>query len=159
MKNYKIFKHQDGRIEAVKQGWSWPGFFFGIIWALIKKLWGLVGILVVVMVVFGVVDFTMAPNPNDYNDYYQLQEAISSYNMWSMASNVISIIIAIIIGIKGNDLREKNLLSKGYVLINTIFAANPDMAILELKKTEQDNNNDNTTNSIINNNNSSNIVI
>ena len=37
MKTYKIFKNPTGQYEAVKQGWSWPAFFFGGIWACVKK--------------------------------------------------------------------------------------------------------------------------
>ncbi|WP_226912943.1 hypothetical protein [Halomonas sp. 3D7M] len=37
MKEFKIYMHPAGMHEAVKQGWSWPGFFFGPIWALVKK--------------------------------------------------------------------------------------------------------------------------
>lgn len=40
MKHYKIYEHPAGRIEAVKQGWSWPAFFFVPTWALFKKMWG-----------------------------------------------------------------------------------------------------------------------
>ena len=45
MKQYKIFKHPLGKIEAVKQGWSWPAFFFNWIWALVKKMWYLYKLL------------------------------------------------------------------------------------------------------------------
>ena len=41
MKEYKVFKHPIGKIETVKQGWSWPAFFFNWIWALIKRMWGI----------------------------------------------------------------------------------------------------------------------
>ena len=41
MKVYKIFKDSIGQYEAVKQGWSWPAFFFEGIWACVKKIWGL----------------------------------------------------------------------------------------------------------------------
>lgn len=37
MKTYKIFKNPTGQYEAVKQGWSWPAFLFGGIWACVKK--------------------------------------------------------------------------------------------------------------------------
>ena len=40
MKTYKIFKNPTGQYEAVKQGWSWPAFFFGGIWACVKKNMG-----------------------------------------------------------------------------------------------------------------------
>ncbi len=36
MKQYKIYEHPAGAIEAVKLGWSWPAFFFVSIWALFK---------------------------------------------------------------------------------------------------------------------------
>jgi hypothetical protein len=41
MKTFKIYEPPTGECEAVKQGWSWPAFFFGPIWALVKTLWGL----------------------------------------------------------------------------------------------------------------------
>lgn len=138
MKNYKIFKHQDGRIEAVKQGWSWPGFFFGLIWALVKKLWNVAGALVAVMIAFWVISFALIPNPNDYTSYYEFEQAMSAFNVWDKISTVISLIIAIFIGSKGNSFRESNLLKNGYVLIGTAIAANPDMAILETQKAQSD---------------------
>ena len=54
MKQYKVFKHPAGSIEAVKQGWSWPAFFFSFIWAMVKKMWGLgIGVLSVLMGIGG----------------------------------------------------------------------------------------------------------
>ena len=51
MKLYKIFKNPMNQYEAVKQGWSWPAFFFGAIWACVKKMWGLgIGIFVTFVV-------------------------------------------------------------------------------------------------------------
>jgi len=38
MKIYEVYQHPVKGYAAVKIGFSWPGFFFGIIWALIKKL-------------------------------------------------------------------------------------------------------------------------
>ena len=43
MKTFNVYKHPTQGIEAVKVGFSWPAFFFGIIWMLVKKLWGLAG--------------------------------------------------------------------------------------------------------------------
>ncbi|MFL9998361.1 DUF2628 domain-containing protein, partial [Paraburkholderia sediminicola] len=39
MKQYRIFRHPNGKIRAVKQGWSWPAFFVVSWWALVKRLW------------------------------------------------------------------------------------------------------------------------
>ena len=51
MKTYKIFKNPTGQYEAVKQGWSWPAFFFAGIWACVKKMWGLgIGIIIVFII-------------------------------------------------------------------------------------------------------------
>ena len=51
MKTFKIYEHPAGNREAVKQGWSWPGFFFGPIWAFVKKMWGLGGVLLLVVII------------------------------------------------------------------------------------------------------------
>ena len=53
MKSYRIFKHPAGHIEAVKQGWSWPGLFFTFIWAFIKRLWAVGGVVLAVAFVVG----------------------------------------------------------------------------------------------------------
>ena len=46
MKQFKVYENPQGVYEAVKQGWSWPAFFFSWIWELIAEMWGL-GVLVV----------------------------------------------------------------------------------------------------------------
>jgi hypothetical protein len=40
MHTYRILRHLSGTLEAVKDGFSWPAFFFGFIWACSKRLWG-----------------------------------------------------------------------------------------------------------------------
>ncbi len=39
MKVYEIYEHPEHGRKAVKVGFSWPGFFFHIYWAVIKRLW------------------------------------------------------------------------------------------------------------------------
>jgi hypothetical protein len=39
MKTFKVFKHPTLGYQAVKIGFSWPGFLFSVIWLLMKKLW------------------------------------------------------------------------------------------------------------------------
>ena len=36
MKVFTVYKHESKGYEAVKVGWSWPGFFFGPWWMLVK---------------------------------------------------------------------------------------------------------------------------
>ena len=52
MKQYKIFENSSGSRETIKQGWSWPAFFFGFIWAFVKKMYLLgIGLIVVFFLV------------------------------------------------------------------------------------------------------------
>lgn len=138
MKIYKVFQHPDGRIEAIKQGWSWPAFFFGIIWAIVKKLWGLAGILFLVAVILSIISFALEPaNPSYYSPMQTQSVGLE------IVFNIISLIIAIILGQIGNKLRENNLTKRGYQLLNTIEAENPDQAIANVKTSS---NNDITIN-------------
>lgn len=139
MKNYKVFKHQDGRIEAVKQGWSWPGFFFGLIWALVKKLWALAGILIILAIASGIIFAILTPNPHNYTSYYAYNDAMKTAEIWALITNILTIVIAIVLGLKGNLFRENDLLKKGYELIGTVEAPNPDIAVIEAKKAETSN--------------------
>ena len=59
MKKYKIFVNPQGSSEAVKQGWSWPGFFFNIIWALIKRMWVLGVVLMMLTFALGFMEGTI----------------------------------------------------------------------------------------------------
>lgn len=112
MKQYKIFKHPSGAIETVKQGWSWPAFFFTFIWVFVKKMWklgvGAVAAFFILGIVLGIAGVDIDVN----------------YTI----SNILGIIIAIVLGMKGNDLREKNILSRGYTFKDTVTASNADGA-------------------------------
>src|SRR5690349_18286742 len=47
-RSFDIFKNSAGQFQAVKHGFSWPGFFFHWIWALVSRLW-LIGIIFLVL--------------------------------------------------------------------------------------------------------------
>jgi hypothetical protein len=51
MKTFNVFKHPDKGFEAVKVGFSWPAFFFGILWMIAKKLWALAGLYFILTIV------------------------------------------------------------------------------------------------------------
>ena len=112
MKLYKIFKNPMNQYEAVKQGWSWPAFFFGAIWACVKKMWGLgIGIFVT----FVVLNVLAGQN--------ELLRAINS---------LLGFGVFIVFGMFGNTLSEKNLVKRGYVEVpQLINAANPEAAIAQ----------------------------
>ena len=108
MKQYKIYTSPHGAMEAIKQGWSWPAFFFGCIWACVKKMWALgLGVLVAFLVIgllFGLAG---------------ADESISNSIV-----NLLAIVTAIVFGRQGNAWREKYLLSRGFILGGTVSAAN-----------------------------------
>lgn len=116
MKEFKIYQHPTGKQEAVKQGWSWPGFFFGPIWALVKKLWGLGALLLVAVIVLS---------------------AVPAGTEVGMLTTLIMLVIYIVCGVNGNKWREKNLVSRGYEHLDTVSAANPDGAIALFIKGQQ----------------------
>lgn len=114
MKTYKIFKNPQGRYEAVKQGWSWPGFLFGVIWACVKRMWGLgLGLIAAmfVLVVFALLVYGDTP-------------------AMDQAFNALGLAISIWFGAKGNSLREQNLRERGYTAAEEIIEAkNPEAAV------------------------------
>lgn len=112
MKQFKIFKHPSGAVEAVKQGWSWPAFFGGVLWAAAKRLW-VIGFGV--LSAFLVIGFLVANTASD-----QWGDAI--VNGLGATANLI-------FGVHGNGWREWNLISRGFELKKTVTAANPREAI------------------------------
>jgi len=101
MKKFKVYSNGTGLV-AVKQGWSWPGFFFTWIWALTKSLW-LPAIVIII------VNLICLKIPN---------------------ATLIFIIAAVVFGKKGNQWWEKLLLKKGYTELTTVQAANPKNAVI-----------------------------
>jgi hypothetical protein len=103
MKTYEIYTSPIGGIEAVKKGWSWPGFFFSWIWAFVKKLHGLgAGILIVGLILH------IASPP---------------------LGLVFDIIIGIWLGSSGNDMRAANLKKRGFKFADFISAQSPEGAM------------------------------
>lgn len=123
MKTYKIFENADGRQEAVKQGWSWPAFLFGMFWSLFKKLWK-VSFVVLVSVVSAamLVYFLMEASGIVVTSTRGLQ-------IFNQLSNIMSVIVYIVFGIFGNTWRENKLSSVGYAHKATVRAKNPKEAI------------------------------
>lgn len=124
MKTYKIFENPQGQREAVKVGWSWPAFFFNMIWALVKKMY-LLGIgLLVAFFFLGFVGGLSGQST---------EQAIG------VITNIASFVLAIIFGASGNKWRESNLQKREFDLKDTVSAKTPENAIsLYLKeKTSQ----------------------
>lgn len=107
MKTYKIFTSPIGQTEAVKQGWSWPGFFFSLIWTLAKKMWVVSGLLV-----------------GGWFVWELLADAIAS------EVRPFGLLFALLVGAQGNQWRENNLLKRGYECQEeTVEAPTPEAAL------------------------------
>jgi len=112
VKQYKVYANPQGNYEAVKQGWSWPAFFFSWIWAMIKKMWGLgIGVLVAFLVLGFIIGAAGAGSGAE------------------VLVNIAGIIVNIVFGINGNQWRESNLPTRGYEHKGTVTAANPEGAV------------------------------
>ena len=86
---------------TVKQGFSWPAFLFGFIWAYYKGLWGYGTILLLLNIVMVVVAQTLLHQPH-----------VNS--VAGIMINVIAVTISLYIGLKGNEWLAKDLQRKGY---------------------------------------------
>ncbi len=117
MKEYHIFSHPSGEHEAVKQGWSWPAFFFGFIWAFVKKMWQIgLGVILGFMALGMFLDLSNGQTEND------------------VILNILSLLVAVVFGLNGNRWRVRNLTSRGYEMKMTLISENPEMAIAEYIK-------------------------
>jgi Protein of unknown function (DUF2628). len=109
MKQYKIFLHPSGTSTAVKQGWSWPAFFFGFLWAIVKQQWVLGVSVFVALFVGGIV--------------------MGAAGKHAVDMQMISIAINVVFGMSGNSWREKKLISRGYEQMGTVSASNEELAL------------------------------
>lgn len=112
MNQYKIFKHPNNALEAIKQGWSWPAFCFGGCWAIAKKLWKVLGMLIGASLLFVLL----------------LSLILPTLSHVQIALVIFSPFFAAAFGQKGNAWREQNVLSRGYEHVDTISASNPEGA-------------------------------
>lgn len=114
MKQFKIYANLQGTYEAVKQGWSWPAFFFVSIWALVNKMWALGFGVITVFFVLVVIEDAAG---------WRLGQGIN------ILSNIGVLVLSIVFGVKGNTWRESNLTSRGFTFKDTITAENSEGAI------------------------------
>ena len=113
MRVYQIFKHPEKGFQAVKRGFSWPGFFFTWIWALTRGLWLAGGLIFLSAFVLGI-----------------FIQAMGSKN-W-LFSFTLDILFQLLIGTKGNLWRGNALENLGYRLLGVINARGPQDALAKV---------------------------
>jgi|WetSurMetagenome_2_1015567.scaffolds.fasta_scaffold209201_2 hypothetical protein len=120
MRTYTIFQSPDGRIEAVKHGFSWPGFLFGIVWMLFKRLWMYAAISFGVLFILGLLD--------------SINEGTSASEGMHNILTVAYCLISALIGAFGNLWRQTNLRKRGFESITTVEGHSVEGAISEFHK-------------------------
>lgn len=109
MKKYKVFAPLPYEFEAVKEGWSWPAFFFTYFWAAAKRMWGIAaGILVSGVVLGGVVGVLLLGGRG------------------GTLAIVVPVGIRVVCGFYGNAWRRRNLVNRGYEFRETVTGYNPE---------------------------------
>jgi hypothetical protein len=111
MRQFKVFTHMAGEIQAIKVGFCWPAFLFGGFWAMFAKLW-----------VIGIAALIAGIALHIESKYSQLPGI-------RILLNFASFYINLVLGLKGNKWRESNLVARGFEFQNTVSAANKNGAV------------------------------
>lgn len=123
MKTFNVYKHPTQGIEAVKVGFSWPAFFFGFFWMLVKKLWGLAGAWFAAYVVLSLIEkVTDQSGEGGAQALVYLLLAAAYFALWLVPA------------FKGNKWREENLSKRGYEKLTSVQAETPDAAVAQAAK-------------------------
>jgi xanthosine utilization system XapX-like protein len=109
-KAYALYHHPKKGYEVVKQGFSWPGFWFTWVWAFVKRLPSTgVALLVGLLLLRILVDAE--------------QPAFAALGLVGILA------MSVGVGFHGNEWREISLRGRGYQLVETIRAENLTAAI------------------------------
>jgi len=118
MKTFNVYEHPTRGYEAVKVGFSWPAFFFGMLWMLVKSLWGICGLWFAFYIGAGLVERVADDARESGAQVVVYLLLIAAYfALW------------LVPGFKGNKWRERGLLRRGFERSATVEAETPDAAI------------------------------
>ena len=121
MRIFDVYKHPTQGYQAVKQGFGWPAFFFTVIWAFVKKMWGLGFVFLGVIFLLGLIEIVFEKEGSIVGVLVMLSSKLAFY---------------IVFGIEGNNWRRDNLVKRGFEKLNTVEAETPDAAIGSVAKSE-----------------------
>ena len=121
MRTFDIFSNGNGKHTAVKQGWSWPAFFFSWLWSLFSGLWIAAFLTFPVEIILNVVANVLNRETYDRADLVGTAIAIT----------IIAIFLGIrlLFGARGNVWRRARLERKGYSHFQSVQAESPKAAI------------------------------
>ena len=104
MKTFDVYQNRQGDTQAVKKGWSWPGFFFTWVWCFVKGLPGTaLGILFIAfadgLIVNILADYILEYEMRNMYSYYNAYAYPQPYPYWSLVLIVISYLIPLAVTI------------------------------------------------------------
>lgn len=121
MKRFKVYASPQGGYEATEQGWSWNACGFGPFWALSKKMWAVgFGVLGAFVAIWGIAAASMGMEPAN------------------LLINVGSVVQCVLFGAYGLKWQQAHLESRGFMLKDTVTAANGRDAIERYMKRNAD---------------------
>jgi hypothetical protein len=112
-RSFEVFKSTEGDLRAIKRGFSWPGFFFAWIWALLGRLWLIGSALFILFLILSLLRLALS------------QEGTYVVFLGSLA-------IQIAVGLKGNSWKSHALQDHGYLRLGIIEARNRAEAVAKV---------------------------
>jgi len=134
MAEYDVYLHPIKGFAAVKRGFSWPGFFFGILWALFKKLWKVAGLLLLAIFVSEIFFKLLIKFAHDIKIFI-LSNIVKLFGLFG--KYFAPVIIWFITGFKGNKWAKSDLINRGYYLLRTVESTSPDASIATVAKVDE----------------------
>ena len=113
MRHYTVHLRRHGLdpdrdLVLVKEGFSWPAFFFSVLWALWHRLWLVAGLFFLVQLAVSLVLAVWTPDP--------------------VSASAVSVGAALIVAYVANDLRRWTLGRRGFVESAVVAADGRDSA-------------------------------
>mgnify|MGYP003651840536 FL=1 len=127
MKSFNVYERNES-YKAVKNGWSWPAFFFGSVWAMCMQLW-LIGLIIfpVQLLLHMLINTLVEMSRNTTGSYAE------SINLVLFFLILIPVLIRLIFGLYGNSWKRKRLEKSSYRLVKKTYADNKNKAISTCK--------------------------
>ena len=105
----KRWEELDPLPELVKEGFSWPAFFFGFIWSLTQKMWLVSALILLVATGLGV--------------------AFEAIGVDQITTSIVFFAVAVIVGMFANDWKRTSLQRRCYRADGVVTAANLETAL------------------------------
>lgn len=121
MKTFDLYRHPTLGYEAVKRGFSWPGFLIAPIWALSKRMW-LGGAVLLATWLFLIAARSDASAKGDAGG--------------ALILLILHLALAVTAGYLGNSRWARSLTRRGYEHLGAGDADDPDAAIAALVRRE-----------------------